>query len=164
MKKLILIVLMLPAVLSAQGLFDAKAGYSRIGYETIGSGSGYTFGAGMYYPVHEDGHSFIRSFSIGAGIDYSTALAKGVWYYHVLTGPELRIEMPYSFVKIGAGYNYWKVKGLASIGAVGIKFCLGALFEITDDTKLGLDITVAYKVTKGKVSVFNIGPVFAVKI
>ncbi len=164
MKTIILLLCLFPVVLSAQNVFDVKGGYSRIGYSTVGTGTGYTVGLGTYYQVYDDGDSFIQNFSIGAGTDYSSALAKGVWYYNLLIGPELRVEMPYSFFKFGFGYNYWKVAGLKSIGAIGVKFCLGALFEVDDELKLGLDITVAYKVTRGRVSFFNIGPVIAMKL
>jgi len=164
MKKIILLLFFFPVILCAQDIFDIKGGYSRIGYSTIGTGDGYTFGSGMYYPVYDDEDSFIQNFSIGAGIDYSSALAKGVWYYSFLMGPELRIEMPYSFFKFGLGYNYWKVAGLSSIGALGVKVCLGMLFEVDEKLKLGLDITVAYKVTRGRVNFFNVGPVIAMKL
>lgn len=164
MKKVLLFILLIPAVLGAQAIMDVKGSYSRIGYETIGTGHGYSVGTGVYYSVYDDNDSFMRDFSVGASADYAAALAKGVWYTYIMAGPEFRLEMPYSFFKIGFGYNYWKVKGLSSIGGMGIKFCAGAIFEVSDEMKLGLDITVAYKLTRGKVSIFSIGPVIAMNI
>lgn len=162
MKKLSLLIFLFPTIILAQRTtFDLKASYARIGYETIGSGNGYQFGTGFYYSVYDDEDSFFKDLSLGAGVDYSTALANGVWYYNVLAGPEFRAQMPYSYFKFGLGYNYWKVKGLSSIGAVGIKFSFGGLIDISEDMKAGLDISIAYKVTKGKVSVFSIGPMLS---
>ncbi len=165
MKKIFIILsislLPLSSINAQDNIVDLKASYARIGYDTIGSGSGYQFGTAMYYKLYEEEQDFIKGISVGAGIDYSTALAKGVWYYNLLAGPEVKVDMPYSYFKFGFGYNYWKVKGLSSVGAVGVKVSAGTLFDITDTTRLGLDISLAYKVTKGKVTVFSLGPILS---
>ena len=73
----------------------------------------------------------------------------------MLVGPEARLEMPYSYAKLGFGYDWTKDVG----SALGMKFAVGGLFVVAEGTKLGLDFTFAEKLTGGTAWIINVGPV-----
>jgi len=167
MKKLFVaaaVALLATPLFASEMKFDAKAGYAR----TKEGGNGFVVGPAFYYSVYSD-EGFVKDISVGLGLDFTMAkvdagLADKVWAYNLLVGPEARIEMPYSYFKLGFGYDYLKVKDLTSDNSIGMKFGIGGLYEIAEGIKAGLDFTFAYKLTEGDFGRFwmiNVGPVFS---
>ncbi len=166
MKKIFLVavVALLATPLFASDMkFDAKFGYARL----KGGYNGFVIGPAMYYSLYSD-TGFIKDFSIGAGLDFTMAKGNGVWAYSVLISPEARLEMPYSYAKLGFGYNYVRVGEIvAGAGATtgnlfGMKIGVGALFEVSEGMKMGLDFTFNYAFNKGnfgeRLWQINVGP------
>ena len=156
MKKIFLaaLVALLATPLFASDMkFDGKFGYAR----SQGGGNGFVVGPAMYYSLYTD-TGFIKDFSVGLGLDFTMVKNSGVWGYNMLFTPEARLEMPYSYAKLGFGYDYFKAAGVSS-NALGMKFAVGGLFVVAEGTKLGLDFTFAEKLTGGTAWTINIGPV-----
>ena len=135
--------------------FDAKAGYARM----EGGANGFVVGPAFYYSLYSD-EGFVKDISVGLGLDFMMAKLSGQWIYNMLVGPEARLEMPYSYFKLGFGYNYVKA-GAAKSNALGMKFGLGGLYEISEGMKMGLDFTFGYKLTDGTAWTIAVGPVFS---
>ena len=155
MKKILLVavVALLATPLFASDMkFDAKVGYARM----EGGVNGFVIGPAMYYSLYSDA-GFIKDVSVGLGLDFNMGKLAGAWVYNMLVGPEARMEMPYSYVKLGFGYDYFKAAGLSS-NALGMKFGAGALFVVAEGVKMGLDFTFAEKLTSGTAWTINIGP------
>ncbi len=160
MKKIFLaaLVALLATPLFASDMkFDGKFGYAR----SQGGGNGFVVGPAMYYSLYTD-TGFIKDFSVGLGLDFTMVKNAGVWGYNMLFTPEARLEMPYSYAKLGFGYDYFRIAGVNN-NMFGMKFGVGALFEVAEGTKLGLDFTLVYTLTKGNLAdrlwMINIGPV-----
>ena len=156
MKKLFLVaaVALLATPLFASDMkFDAKLGYAKM----QGGASGFVVGPAMYYSLYQS-DGFVKDFGLGLGLDFTMAKLAGSWVYNMLIGPEARVEMPYSYAKLGFGYNYSKSLGVAS-NALGMKFGVGFLYPIADATKLGLDFTFGYVLTGTRAWMINVGPV-----
>jgi len=164
MKKILLVavVALLATPLFASDMkFDAKVGYARI----QGGANGFVIGPAMYYSLYNDEAGFIKDVAVGLGLDFTMAKLDGAWIYNLLIGPEARMEMPYSYVKLGFGYNYSRqtisvlgVSATASSNALGMKFGAGAIFKVAEGMKMGLDFTFAEKLTSGTAWMINVGP------
>ena len=135
--------------------FDVKAGYARI----QGGANGFVVGPAFYYSVYQN-DGFVKDLSVGLGLDFIMAKTTGVWVYNMLVGPEAKLEMPYSYFKLGFGYNYTKAAGITS-NALGMKFGLGGMYEISEGMKMGLDFTFMEKLTDGRAWTITVGPVFS---
>ena len=156
MKKIFLVavVALLATPLFASDMkFDAKVGYARM----EGGVNGFVIGPAMYYSLYNDEAGFIKDVAVGLGLDYNMGKIDGAWAYNMLVGPEARMEMPYSYVKLGFGYDYVKVAGISS-NALGMKFGVGGLFKVAEGCKMGLDFTFAEKLTSGTAWTINVGP------
>lgn len=157
MKKILLVAfatLLASPLFASDMKFDAKFGYARI----EGGANGFVLGPAGYYSLYSDDEGFLKDFSLGLGLDFTMAKLSGTWIYNMLIGPEARLEMPYSYFKLGFGYNYWKAAGVSS-NALGMKVGLGGLMEVAEGTKLGLDFTFGYKLTDGRMWSIGVGPV-----
>jgi opacity protein-like surface antigen len=160
MKKIFLaaVVALLATPLFASDMkFDAKVGYARM----EGGVNGFVIGPAMYYSLYNDEAGFIKDVAVGLGLDFNMGKLSGAWVYNLLVGPEARMEMPYSYVKLGFGYDYFResVGGVTvSSNALGMKFGAGALFKVAEGMKMGLDFTYAEKLTGGTAWTINIGP------
>ena len=155
MKKIFLvavIALLATPLFASDMKFDAKFGYAR-----MSGANGFVIGPAMYYSLYSD-TGFIKDLSVGLGLDFNMGKLAGAWVYNMLVGPEARLEMPYSYAKLGFGYDYFKAAGVSS-NALGMKFAVGGLFVVAEGTKLGLDFTFAEKLTGGTAWTINIGPV-----
>jgi len=156
MKKIFLVavVALLATPLFASDMkFDGKLDYAR----TQGGANGFVVGPAMYYSLYTD-TGFIKDFSVGLGLDFTMAKASGVWAYNMLFTPEARLEMPYSYAKLGFGYDYTRSGGVNN-NALGMKIGLGGLFVVAEGTKLGLDFTFVEKLTGGTAWTIEVGPV-----
>jgi len=160
MKKLFLVAavaLLATSVFASDMKFDAKVGYAKI----QNGGSGFVVGPGMYYSLYQ-GDGFVKDFSLGMGLDFTMAKFAGAWGYNMFFGPEGRLEMPYSYAKLGFGYDYFRNAGVNS-NMLAMKVGVGFLYPIADATKLGLDFTFGYTLTQGNVGsrmwMINVGPV-----
>ncbi len=150
-----LAVLATPLFAASDMSFDAKVGYAR----TQTSGNGFVVGPAFYYSVYQN-DGFVKDISVGLGLDFIMAkIPVAGWAYDMLVGPEAKLEMPYSYFKLGFGYNYYKCG--ASSNSLGMKFGLGGLYEISEGMKMGLDFTFAEKLTSGRMWTIEIGPVFS---
>ncbi len=130
---------------------DAKLGYVR----TEGSGNGFVVGPAAYYSLYK-GEDFVKDFSVGLGLDFNYIKAAGSWAYGISVGPEARLEMPYSYAKLGFGYNYADGAG----SALGMKFSVAGIMEIAEGVNAGLDFAFNYRLTNGTMWSIAIGPVF----
>jgi hypothetical protein len=162
MKKLFVaaaVALLATPLFASEMKFDAKVGYARM----EGGANGFVVGPAFYYSLYSD-EGFVKDISLGLGFDFTMAKLAGEWMYNLLIGPEARVEMPYSYFKLGFGYDYFRTKVLgttATSSALGMKFGLGGLYEISEGMKMGLDFTFAYKLTDGRAWMINVGPVFS---
>ena len=165
MKKIFLvavIALLATPLFASDMKFDGKFGYARI----KGGANGFVIGPAMYYSLYTD-TGFVKDISIGLGLDFVMAKTPVVltvpaaWVYNILVGPEARLEMPYSYFKVGFGYDYTydhtRVSSTNS-NALGMKVGLGGLYEIAEGTKLGLDFTFIERLTDGTAWSINVGP------
>lgn len=134
---------------------DAKLGYVR----TEGSGNGFVVGPAVYYSLYK-GEDFVKDFSVGLGLDFNyvktSVLGVSDWGYGISVGPEARLEMPYSYAKLGFGYNYGEGAG----SALGMKFSIAGIMEIAEGVNAGLDFAFNYRLTNGTLWSIAIGPVF----
>jgi len=134
--------------------FDAKLGYARL----ESGANGFVVGPAFYYSVYQN-DGFVKDISVGLGLDFTMAKS-GSWCYNMLVGPEARLEMPYSYFKLGFGYDYAK-DGSTTNNALGMKFGLGGLYAISEGMKMGLDFTFGYILTGTRSWMINVGPVFS---
>jgi len=161
MKKLFVaaaVALLATPLFASEMKFDAKVGYARM----EGGANGFVVGPAFYYSLYSD-EGFVKDISLGLGFDFTMAKLSGSWIYNLLIGPEARVEMPYSYFKLGFGYNYLKAEETKD-SSLGMKFALGGMYEISEGIKAGLDFTFAYKLTAGdfgRVWAINVGPVFS---
>ncbi len=171
MKKLFVaaaVALLATPLFASEMSFDARAGYARLGGGNLdGGANGFVVGPAFYYSLYSD-EGFVKDLSVGLGVDFTMAKASDVWAsdvwaYDLLVGPEAKLEMPYSYFKLGFGYNYLKAEETKD-SSLGMKFALGGMYEISEGIKAGLDFTFAYKLTAGdfgRVWAINVGPVFS---
>ncbi|MEI6093681.1 MAG: hypothetical protein WCQ47_08420 [bacterium] len=162
MKKLFLVaaVALLATPLFASDMkMDAKLGYARV----KGGANGFNIGPSMYYSLYQS-DGFVKDLSVGGALDVMMAKQTGVWSYNVYIGPDARLAMPYSYFKLGFGYNYNRVVGVNS-NLFGVKFGLGGLYPIAEGMKLGLDFSFFYAFNQGnlgeKIWVMSVGPVLS---
>ena len=156
MKKIFLvavIALLATPLFASDMKFDGKLGYAR----TQGGANGFVVGPAMYYSLYSD-TGFIKDLSVGLGLDFTMAKLTGTWVYNMLLTPEARLEMPYSYAKLGFGYNYARALGIGN-SALAMKISLGGLFVVAEGTKLGLDFTFVEILTGGTSWMINVGPV-----
>jgi hypothetical protein len=136
--------------------FDGKFGYAR----SQGGGNGFVLGPAMYYSVYND-TGFVKNLGVGLGLDYAMVKNTGVWGYNLFLSPEARLEMPYSYFKLGFGYDYFRVAGINN-NLFGMKIGVGALFTVAEGVKMGLDFTFDYAFNQGnltdKLWMINVGP------
>ena len=162
MKKIFLVavVALLATPLFASDMkFDGKLGYARV----KDGGNGFVIGPAMYYSLYTD-NGFVKDLSVGLGLDMTMAKfsTASTWGYNFLFTPEARLELPYSYVKLGFGYDYFRIAGVNN-NLFAMKFGVGALFTVAEGTKLGLDFTLDYMLTQGNLGerlwIINVGPV-----
>ena len=170
MKKIFLVAvvaLLATPLFASEMKFDGKLGYARV----KDGGNGFVVGPAMYYSLYND-TGFIKDLSVGLGLDVTMAKFSGTfdgssvsaWGYNFLFTPEARLEMPYSYFKLGFGYDYFRIVGVNN-NMFAMKFAVGGLYPIAEGTRLGLDFTFDYMLTKGNLSeriwIINVGPVLS---
>ena len=162
MKKLFLVaaVALLATPLFASDMkMDAKLGYARM----QGGVNGFDVNPGVFYSLYaSDG--FIKDLSLGGDLDFTMGKHAGVWVYSVFIGPMARIEMPYSYFKLGFGYDFLRAAGLNN-NLFGLKFNLGGLYPIAEGMRLGLDFGMFYAFNQANLGsrtwAITVGPVFS---
>ena len=161
MKKILLVTvvaLLATPLFASEMKFDGKLGYARM----KGGVNGVVIGPAVYYSLYSDEAGFMKDFSVGLGLDYTIGKVNGILVNNMLFTPEARLEMPYSYAKLGFGYDYYRAAGVNN-NLFAMKFAVGGLYSIAEGTKLGLDFTFAYALTKGnlgeRVWMINVGPV-----
>ncbi len=138
MKKLFLVaaVALLATPLFASDMkMDAKIGYARV----RGGANGFDIGPSMYYSLYQS-DGFIKDLGLGGALDYTYAKSNGVAFNSVYIGPDARLEMPYSYFKLGFGYDYGRAAGLNN-NFFGVKFGAAGFYPIAEGMKLGLDFS-----------------------
>jgi hypothetical protein len=158
MKKLFLVaaVALLATPLFASDMkMDAKVGYARM----QGGVNGFDVNPGVFYSLYTN-DGFIKDLSLGGDLDFMMGKLAGVWVYNIFIGPMARMEMPYSYFKLGFGYAFNRAAGL-NTNLFGTKFNLGGLYPIAEGMKLGLDFGFFYAFNQGQPWVMTIGPVLS---
>lgn len=154
MKKIVLAAFV---ALSAATVFAAASDVSadvRVGYMRAEGGvNGVAGGVGGYYSLLKDA-GFLQNLSVG--LDFDVLHVSGTT--GVFVGPVAKAVMPYSYAKVGFGYE----KFVNS--ALGLKVSLGGLMPVADGMKVGLDFTFGEKLTNGSVWTIAIGPVFSIDL
>ena len=158
MKKLFLVaaVALLATPLFASDLMmDAKVGYARF----QGGANGFDIGPSMYYSLYKS-DGFVKDLAVGGNLDFAMAKLAGVWVYNVYVGPDAKLTMPYSYFKLGFGYDYARAAGVAT-NLFGVKFGAAGLYPIAEGMKLGLDFSFFYAFNNGQPWTMSIGPVLS---
>jgi hypothetical protein len=164
MKKLFLVaaVALLATPLFAQNMkMDAKLGYARM----KGGMNGFNVNPGVFYSLYSS-DGFIKDLSLGGDLDFLMAKIPvvGGWAYSIFIGPMARLEMPYSYFKLGFGYDYSRGGGTNS-NLFGVKFNLGGLYPIAEGMRLGLDFGMFYAFNQGNLGyrtwALSVGPVLS---
>ena len=160
MKKLFLVAavaLLATSVFASDMSFDAKVGYARVkeGF------NGFNVGPSMYYSLYQS-DGFVKNLAVGGAFDYMMARTAGVWMYNVYIGPDAKLEMPYSYFKLGFGYDYDRIAGVNN-NLFGVKFGVAGMYPIAEGMKLGVDFSFFYAFNQAnlgeRIWTMSIGPV-----
>jgi hypothetical protein len=161
MKKLFLVaaVALLATPLFAQDMkMDAKFGYAR----AQNGFNGFNVNPGLYFYSLYSSEDFVKDLSLGLDFDFMMTKNQ-VWAYNIGIAPMLRMEMPYSYFKLGFGYAFNRVAGV-NTNLFGIKFNVAGLYPIADGMNLGLDFGMMYAFNNGQPWNLSIGPVLSFEL
>ncbi|MBN1114191.1 MAG: hypothetical protein JXA66_02505 [Oligoflexia bacterium] len=156
MRKVVLAALfaVLSAPLFASELtLDAKVGYAR----TQGGANGFDVGAGVYYSLMQtDG--FLQDLAVGGAFDFDMTKFGGTWGKGLFIGPEVKLSMPFSYFKLGMGYQ-----GVDE-HQFGLKIRVGGLYPIGEGMQAGLDFTFGYTLNAPRFWMITVGPAFSMDL
>ena len=131
---------------------DVKGGLTRFEGGEYGLNASPT----LNYTLYTSTDGVVRGVDLGIGAEFAMAKPANDFSYALYIGPQAKVVLPYSYVKLGFGYDYTRV---ASINAndLGVMGGLGVFYPV-DGAKIGIDMTVIQAVTGAKVYSLSVGP------
>ena len=131
---------------------DVKGGFVRF----EGGENGLNVAPTLNYTLYTAEEGVIRGVDLGMGAEFAMAKPAGDFAYNLYVGPQGKVFLPYSYIKMGFGYNYSRIANvncndLAVMGGIGF-------FYPVDGAKIGLDLTATQIITGTKSYMISVGP------
>ena len=152
MRKLFLTIAFLVSTCLMASTMDVKGGLTRFEGGEYGLNASPT----VNYTLYTSETGVVRGVDLGIGAEFAMAKPAGEFSYALYIGPQAKVSTPYSYVKMGFGYDYTRVaklnyNDLAIMGGLGV-------FYPVNNAKIGIDLTAIQSVTGAKLSSISVGP------
>lgn len=156
MKKVFLVMAFLVSTCLMASSMDVKGGLTH--FES--GDNGLNVAPTLNYTLYTSDKGVVRGFDIGMGAEFSMAKPADEFSYNLYVGPQGKVFLPYSYLKVGFGYNYSRI---ASVNANDMAVMGGlGLFYPVEGAKVGVDLTATQLLTGSKAWMVSVGPMFTV--